>query len=680
MDARDELGRLNDELADLKQARDQAFENKKAADEALKRQEEKEAREGAREGAAAGGVPLEALEEMKTKFGSQVEPSSWDFEFVKTKPFDEVCKVVRDVVSVFTRGPTTATPFEYPVVDGASGSGKSRTCVEVGKALEAEGNAVSLFVNCDEVLLMRPGEERNVLASKAQLARVIFDALASPEEHCRFHFTLDEVLLKFKNDTGKHIIVLQLDEYSANQELVRVMIRACDAVFRRNRDKGTGVVVVPVLSGIPFMHIRNILVKVSKKAEPQFVTLTNVEDVDGLKASFCKQAVIKGEPANSNLDIIFNTFGGVPRLYQFLLEVLQKDASETFLVLQQQHSLGAGDAKKLYSTVMQKHKAKYGLDVWGYIFRVKAGDATFKRLSDPSRQRAKQHLRRIHTVAAIGAVIDVDRVIWPESDISLTYREASATGLFTLVIHKNHLGTIFVPLLTLDAYSEWSEVCPPDTLSPFAYTWQSMEFVALVTLRCRWNAIFFTAPGTEVSVADLRPGAYCNKKSIQRLPKVKVDKELPEIKELATKFAGDATTEFHTQRDGKGPQVMVTDRSIFLFADNEPGNDGVCRIDPFAWVNQTKSQDLLAKNESTIAQGDVANLVGHQKNSLVFDFGDDVKNIIFDLFTNRKKGTRLEDDKLPPNTFLTTSDNFADVVGPTFEHTIAIILARSKCK
>ena len=167
MDARDELGRLNDELAGLEKARDQAFENKKAADEALKRQEEKEAREEAREGAAGGGVSTEALGELKTEFGSQMEPSLWDFDFVKTVPFVEVCRLVRNVVSEFYHGPKTATPFIFPVVDGASGSGKSRTCVEVGKAFEAERNAVSLFMSCDKVVLIRPGDEKNALAAEA---------------------------------------------------------------------------------------------------------------------------------------------------------------------------------------------------------------------------------------------------------------------------------------------------------------------------------------------------------------------------------------------------------------------------------------------------------------------------------------------------------------------------------
>jgi hypothetical protein len=72
------------------------------------------------------------------------------------------------------------------------------------------------------------------------------------------------------------------------------------------------VLVVPLLSGIPFAHLRNNLIRVSKRATPVFVSLAGMSDVAGLDGSLRKAV---GIPVNVDLSLLTSTFGGFPRLF-----------------------------------------------------------------------------------------------------------------------------------------------------------------------------------------------------------------------------------------------------------------------------------------------------------------------------------------------------------------------------
>jgi len=66
---------------------------------------------------------------------------------------------------------------------------------------------------------------------------------------------------------------------------------------------------------------------------------------------------------------------------------------------------------------------------------------------------------------------------------------------------------LHIPLIALDEYSNITGISSRGILSPFACSWQSMEYVAMFTMRYRWNAFYFTDQNCEVSVDQLRPGA-----------------------------------------------------------------------------------------------------------------------------------------------------------------------------
>ena len=175
---------------------------------------------------------------------------------------------------------------------------------------------------------------------------------------------------------------------------------------------------------------------------------------------------------------------------------------------------------------------------------------------------------------------------------------------------------------------------------------------------------------TNISVNQLRPGAMHNSGLwLQKLDKLKVDKELPPVVPLASELTGDLSTSFYTEGDARGPKFRVGDRTIFTLAPNEAGNDGAVLLLPLAILNQTKSLALTTVKPN----GKIAQLVLKQRSAgAKFDFGIPQEHIINDLFTNRFAGPRLDASQLPDNTFLCTADNFATVVGPVFKDTLML--------
>jgi len=59
-----------------------------------------------------------------------------------------------------------------------------------------------------------------------------------------------------------------------------------------------------------------------------------------------------------------------------------------------------------------------------------------------------------------------------------------------------------------------------------------------------------------------------------------------------------------------------------------------------------------------------------------FDLGD-IAAIVFDVFTNWKKGSDLEGKDLPELTMLTTWENFDQAVGPIFAQSKSLFVNRA---
>jgi hypothetical protein len=100
-------------------------------------------------------------------------------------------------------------------------------------------------------------DEKSIDHCKRSLAKVLFKRFVPERMHRRFGYTLVDVLERIKVDTGTTLVMLQVDEYSKNQTLARALFRACRETFRLGPTvRGgicAGVLVVPTLSGIPFL-------------------------------------------------------------------------------------------------------------------------------------------------------------------------------------------------------------------------------------------------------------------------------------------------------------------------------------------------------------------------------------------------------------------------------------------
>lgn len=211
-------------------------------------------------------------------------------------------------------------------------------------------------------------------------------------------------------------------------------------------------------------------------------------------------------------------------------------------------------------------------------------------------------------------------------------------------------------------------MCSAGLLSPFAYTWDTLEFVAMFTLRCRWNAIFYTRGECEGAVSELRPGAFHNT-SIGNLPKVRVDKELDSLVELYSAFKGDVTSRLKTQKDGKGEAVTTEDKSIFLIAPNE---DGPVRVaQPVQGARAQGRRDINALPKAGGRHREEAAAL-HREKLQVRQVG--CENLhLRPLLQPEKRGPTSARISCLNNTFLTTTDNFEEVVGPVLKDTISLL-------
>jgi len=83
------------------------------------------------------------------------------------------------------------------------------------------------------------------------------------------------------------------------------------------------------------------------------------------------------------------------------------------------------------------------------------------------------------------------------------------TGLFTLEIDtSSQKGVVEFPWLALDAFAP--SILIAGAVTATSYSWNSMELIAIHSIRCGWNAIWYSYDDCWVSAKDLRFGAHCN--------------------------------------------------------------------------------------------------------------------------------------------------------------------------
>jgi hypothetical protein len=159
------------------------------------------------------------LHEYTNKFDSSEHHThglAWKLDFVQRDEFTQVHQVTIRATDAFKNNPAQDTEFRFAVVDGASGSGKSRLCWEVGRALVNSINAQFIFVNCDDISFeLSDSTERDSRIIDQCLAYVLSRRFAPEDTVDRHSYNLNQVLSRIKGDTGSTVVVMQLDEYKA---------------------------------------------------------------------------------------------------------------------------------------------------------------------------------------------------------------------------------------------------------------------------------------------------------------------------------------------------------------------------------------------------------------------------------------------------------------------------------
>ena len=540
------------------------------------------------------------------------------------------------------------------------------------------------FVDCNTVSF-EFDDEKSIDHCKRSLAKVLFKRFVPERMHRRFGYTLVDVLERIKVDTGTTLVMLQVDEYSKNQTLARALIRACRETFRLGPTmRGgicAGVLVVPMLSGIPFVNLRSSLVETSPRTQAFFVSLAGITDEKSLaklEMSFYKAARVPVPRDRSGWQLLTSSFGGFPRLFTWCVEVLgARENARINTLLQNGAELDLDTAKMLYDGVLKRYQEAYKMQIWVDAFRSDPTKVGSTRWSEPTYKSAMEHLKRVHTLAVAGERVDVGSRVWrgdvTHMHVQKTFQELSATGLFSLQTDDTGHGVIVVPLLALDAFATNSSA--DAAFAPLEYSWADMELVALYTMRCRWNAIWYTKGDQWIPISALRPGAFSNPSS--SFPQVFINCELGPLVRLGQPLQGDMSSELRTGSDGRGPHTTIKSRVVYLTCQGQAGVDGVAHLGSAVWLSQTKSSDLItrsgAPSRRSITQGQVQDDIVAKMVAAAskFNFGGN-RVFVFDVFTNRVKGARLDLASLPVNVLLTTRENYDEVVGPVFKGTIRL--------
>jgi len=544
---------------------------------------------------------LPSLEALEHKFDSASSPLTIKlngFEFVPTPEYFLACEYAEAFVA---RKPTadTTTGMDFVVVEGASGSGKTRLCWEVGRSLARpdakSGKPVAQHVFVDCSVHFDAFDERDQILCEQAVARILFERFVPKEVWGAYRYTLETVLERIRKDTGSSFVVVQLDEYSKNPALARAIIRVCRDLFRL---ANTPVALIPILSGITYPAFSKELVQVSNKARAVFISLRGVENVAALKASWYDAAGIVPCDGLRCLDLVMVSFGGLPRLFEWLLTELRSPPCSYMMTDMRKESggvLSERDATKLYEQVRARYQSHYGIKMWTAAVEVDLDNVLTHHTPRSSEIRGVAYLKRVHTLAVSGRVADLGMILCDEVltvqgepvQVGKCLRELSASGLFSITLAEGSYatGTVYVPLLAIDACRPWTGISSYD-MSPFSYSWQWMEWVALTTLRAHWNSVWYNAGSrdVEVPVTELRPGALVNPSCT--MPTVEITKELGPIVEVAEDLCGDLATAFKTGRHGLGPKVSIENATLIMAKRNQAALDGMARFGPVVLLTQ----------------------------------------------------------------------------------------------
>jgi len=130
-----------------------------------------------KQGTESGSHPvfqLKPFDEYRQPFEAKLPSKYWRLNFVERPELEKARQLVQDAIRKFMDPDAKLADqfLHFPVVDGASGSGKSRLCWEVCKSLFDEGVAHSVYVDCSKDSHLY-GSEKDQGGVDMMLARLI---------------------------------------------------------------------------------------------------------------------------------------------------------------------------------------------------------------------------------------------------------------------------------------------------------------------------------------------------------------------------------------------------------------------------------------------------------------------------------------------------------------------------
>jgi hypothetical protein len=616
--------------------------------------------------------------------------------FVETARYKTTLEEARGQIKEVL-GSRALRQLSFRAVTGPMGVGKTTFAEHLTLALAQHYNGLALTVRIS-ALVNDLGRSAHENGPNGQLAAALFGGMF-PGMPIPANLTLDAVcaIVRTKFDVNK--VFINLDEFQRDIALTRDILSAAMFTFSRGRD----FQIYPVASGIWPVGASSALLKdpndtrsesLVREVDLSFAEFFNdTPALEELYASFLEFAGLPRGLQCEELRMAFDDCGGFGHIVR-KLAVQVKSQHE----VKQLQNLFTGRSPMLSfeeaSGVMGAVTAalaanEYSKLRWHVIARAVGGepidDKSVVAARDSWKDSTQVLMQRVVLCILTDRLVNLDARIVPYDGganprlTKATYRDAIKSGLMGVFDKTGGDGKILVaPPTWVLIMSQHADVLPlgaSDIVDPFKNDDHSHEKLALATLYFRLVAAHKFADAC-VPLVQLRPGAAAQGLLLDDL--------------TLARAAGMPALVFRTRFLDSLSSESLHLAQVQLAPKNQPGLDGWALLEGLLngaevlilWLSQSKWRTAVYGATGVAATSavmrssearDYLELMREPSETLLEQVlqmypGRDVVRV-FDIFTTHIGPVRgFKDLPLPERSvaFLTTSENFKQVVGRTF--------------
>ena len=578
--------------------------------------------------------------------------------------------------------------FAPPLINGQMGSGKTRLAVKVCEDVKEtfpSKQVVHLMVKLKDIVNARGSAKEDTVVSFPHFLLGVLQDELYPEDVFNANIRAGDILRKFREKTGVAALLLHVDEYQDAHETVLNILSGTHSAYEEHDAEQT--LIVPIFSGTS--RVDQSAVETASGTVPETITLGAFSgDLAALReqlvASVIEKVKVGLQPSKQQnlrgllegspfLTQLVADLGGIPRFYEFLADVLSSNKSVWYT---QHGGLNLDAAKAMHERLLKRIATIYGLDRWRSAVCLGPINEVVERTA----------VARLFTAALAGVKVSRDAPILKDEPVA-SYGLVARTGLLTYLGDRE--GTLALPLVVIAGVNRQLELVEPDCVNPFAAGWPNTELLQLESLRLRINALAFTNPS--IPLSELRPRARrfdspshpLGDKAALRAPEGGV--LLPATLHDEVRNGTNLAQPLRTGADGTG--VVSLQGRILLARPNQEGIDSLGLFDAGTTTESGGGACVVLANQakdrfitSTTALESVRSLAEKALAPVrAATTGSSDNTYVVDIFSTRR-GLESRDvgsalAGLRGVCYVTTAENFRDVVGPVFGERMRVYFA-----